>query len=223
MSPRKLRDYGPRQFPDTLGLAGWEFARALDDGLIPAAGPNGRWPAEVVDQARTRLPEIKDKVGDVPDLGAWRAAEILAFRLTVDVDPDTVVELARLGHLAEAGDYKDHQLYSGRDIAAFRNLEVLAAAARTGRQRNRAAVAHYLKIRACDVEHLVASGWLKPIVWVRSWQRKRDTPEVPLFRTGDLDILLEHPAIDWPAVRATPRGRPSPLANLPRPRRHRRR
>jgi hypothetical protein len=39
---------------------------------------------------------------------------------------------------------------------------------------------------------------------------------MPLFRTGDLDILLTHPAIDWPQVRATPRGRRSPLAALSR-------
>ncbi|MGW7603159.1 hypothetical protein [Streptomyces antimycoticus] len=46
------------------------------------------------------------------------------------------------------------------------------------------------------------------------WQRRRDVPAVPLFRRGDLDVLLHHPAIDWTAVRATPRGRPSPLARL---------
>lgn len=219
MSTRPLRDYGPRQFPDALGLAGWEFARALTDGLIPGPNTNGRWPAAVLEDARTRLDDIRAKVGDVPDLGASRAAEILTERLAVDVDPDTIIELARLGHLHEAGDYKGHQLYSGRDIAAFRDRTVLAAAEHTGRQRDRAAVARYLKVRASDVEHLIDSNWLQPITWVHSsWQRRREAPAVPLFRTGDLDVLLEHPEIDWPAVRSTPRGRPSPLAKLPRAR-----
>lgn len=216
MSPR---DYGPRQFPDALGLTGWEFARALDDGLIPPANPNGRWPAAVLEDARTRIDEIRAKIGDVPDYGASRASDFLAMRLGVDVDPETVVELARLGHIKEAGDYKGHQLYSGRDIAAFRDREALAAAERTGRQRDRAAVAAYLQIRRADVEHLIDSKWLVPITWVHSgWQRRRDCPAVPLFRTGDLDVLLAHPAIDWDEVRATPRGRPSPLAKLPRAR-----
>jgi hypothetical protein len=219
MSPRTLRDYGPRQFPDTIGLTGWEFARALTDGLIPPPGPNRRWPADVVEDARARIDEIRAKVGDVPDYGACRAAEVLAERLSADVDPDTVVELARHGHIRDAGDYKGNQLYSGRDIAAFRDREVLADAARTGRQRNRAEVAAYLKVRPADVEHLIASKWLQPIVRVHSgWQRRREAPAVPLFRTGDLDILLTHPAIDWDQVRATPRGRPSALAKLPRAR-----
>jgi hypothetical protein len=219
---RKPRDYGPRQFPDAIGLTGWEFARALDDGIIPHAGANGRWPADVVDDARERITEIRNKIGDVPDLGASRAAEVIADRLGTDVDPDTIVELARRGHLHPAGDYKGHQLYSGRDIAAFRDRQVLDTAARTGRQHDRTAAAAYLNIRPADLEHLISSQWLTPITWVHSgWQRRRDVPAVPLFRTGDLDVLLAHPAIDWDEVRATPRGRPSSLAKLPRARRRR--
>lgn len=223
MTPRTLRDYGPRQFPDRLGLAMWEFERARADGLIPPPGPTGRWPSAVVDDVHTQLDEIRAKVGDLPDLGATRAAAELAFRLTVDVDPDTIVELARLGHITEAGYYKEWPLYCGRSIAAFRNLEVLTAAAKTGRQRDRAAAAAYLEIRLSDLEHLIRSQWLKPIRWVHSgWQRRRDSPAVPLFRTGDLDGLLGHPAIDWAAVRATPPGRPSPLAQLQQPRKRQR-
>ncbi|MEU6236680.1 hypothetical protein [Kitasatospora sp. NPDC047058] len=37
---------------------------------------------------------------------------------------------------------------------------------------------------------------------------------MPLFRRGNLDVLLAHPGIDWEAVRATARGQPSPLARL---------
>ncbi|MGO4636102.1 hypothetical protein AB4225_35065 [Streptomyces sp. 2RAF24] len=43
----------------------------------------------------------------------------------------------------------------------------------------------------------------------RSW-----APSVPLYRLGDLDVLLAHPAIDWQEIRATPKGRPSALARL---------
>lgn len=222
MSPRSRRDYGPRQFPDALGLAQWEFQRALDDGLICPAGPDGRWPASVVDDARARLAEIREKVGDVADVGAVRAAEILAERLGVEADPDAVAELARTGRIRQAGDYKGNALYSGRDLAAFRDRDAYAAACRTGRQMDRTAVAAYLEVRPSDVEHLIRSQWLVPVRWVHSgWQRRRESPEVPLFRAGDLDVLLAHPGIDWPQVRATPRGRPSPLARLPRPARRR--
>lgn len=213
---RTLRDYGPRQFPTTLGLTSWEFARALDEGIIPPPRPDGRWPATVVDDARARLPEIRAKVGDLPDLGAVRAAEALAERLTVDVDPDTITELARRGHIREAGDYKGHTLYSGRDLAAFTDQTTLAEAAHTGRQQDRTSATAYLEVRPTDLEHLIRAGLLKACTRVHSgWQRRREAPAVPLFRTGDLDTLLTHPAIDWPAVRATPPGRRSPLAKLP--------
>jgi hypothetical protein len=44
---------------------------------------------------------------------------------------------------------------------------------------------------------------------------RREAPIVSLYRTGDLDALLADPAIDWGAVRSTPKGRRSPLASLP--------
>jgi hypothetical protein len=212
VSPRKLRDYGPRQFPDALGLAGWEFARALDDGLIPPAGPGGRWPAEVVDAARAQLAEIRAKVGDLADVGAWQAAEALAERLGVEVDRDAVVELARAGVIARAGSYKGHPLYCGRSIAAFRDVEAFKAAAVAGRRQNSEQAAGYLQIRRVDFDHLVRAERIKSCGWYwGQWSSK-----VLLFRTGDLDALLADPAYDWPAVRATPRGRPSPLAALTR-------
>jgi hypothetical protein len=39
---------------------------------------------------------------------------------------------------------------------------------------------------------------------------------VPLYRTGDLEALREHPGIDWEAVRAVRPGEPSPLRGLAR-------
>jgi len=216
MTAGRGRTYGPRQFPDSLGLSGWEFARALADGLIPPAGPDGRWPAEVVEDARGRLDEIRARIGDVPDLGASRAAEVLAQRLGVDVDPDAVVELARAGLIERAGSYKGHRLYSGRSVAAFRDRDAFTAAARTGWQRTRDEAAAYLRVRPVDVGHLVRAGRLRPVARVHSgWQRRREAPAVQLFRTGDLDELLADPTIDWAAVRATPPGRRSPLADLP--------
>ncbi|MEV6758207.1 hypothetical protein [Streptomyces sp. NPDC051214] len=43
---------------------------------------------------------------------------------------------------------------------------------------------------------------------------RRAAPTVPLFRGGDLELLLVHPAINFEQAKATPKGRPSLLAKL---------
>lgn len=213
---RRARTYGPVQVPKALGLARWEWQRAVDDGLIPEpAVPAGegcaRWTQDQLDALLEQRDTIKNKIGDVGDLGAWSAAEVLADRLGVDADPDAVVELARAGLIERAGFYKHHRLYSGRSIAAFRDAEAYRAAAVTGAQLNTDAAAKYMKIRRLDFEHLFRAGRIKAVGEYRgqwkSW--------VMLWRRGDLDALLADPAYDWPAIRATPKGRPSVLAKLP--------
>jgi hypothetical protein len=209
---KRPKTFGPVQFPRALGLARWEWERALADGLIPPAGEGGRWPAEQVDAALEQLAEIKAKIGDVCDLGSWQAAEVLAERLGVPVDRDAVLELARAGLIADTGTrYKGHRLYSGRSIAAFRDAEAFRAAAVVGRRLTSEQAADHMGIRRPDFEHLVRAGRVRKVGGYRgqwsSW--------VLLFRVGDLDALLADPAYDWPAIRATPRGRPSVLAKLP--------
>src|ERR1700754_3952833 len=129
MSTRTLSFYGPRQFPDALGFTIWEFERAVRDGLIPPAGPNGRWPAEVVDDAIARCAEFRALVGDVPDCGAVRASEVLAQRLGSSAEPDAVAELARQGRIKIVGEYKENPIYDGRQIAAFDDRDAYITAA----------------------------------------------------------------------------------------------
>lgn len=209
------RTYGPVQVPKTLGLARWEWHRALADGLIPPPGvPAGatgaRWTQAQMDGLLARRDEIKAKVGDVADLGAWQAAEVLAERLGVDVDPDAVVELARTGLIDKAGFYKGHRLYSGRSIAAFRDVAAFTEAAVAGRKLTSEQAAAYLRIRRLDFDRLVRAEWVKPS---GSYQGQWSST-VLVFRTGSLDALAADPRIDLAAVRATPKGRPSPLAAL---------
>jgi hypothetical protein len=213
---RPLQDYGPVQFPDRLGLPLWAFERALRAGLIPAADTaTGRWPASVVDEALARVDEITAAVGTQPDVGAGRAAAALSARFGIDIPPDVLLELDRMGVIPVVGDYKGHDLYCGRALEVFTDRGVLDRALSAGRLLTRDQVSEYLLVRASDVEHLIRSRWLEPVTRVRSgWQRRRSSPAVPLFRAGDLDVLLAHPAIDWDAVRYTPKGRPSPLAAL---------
>jgi hypothetical protein len=210
------KTYGPVQVPKALGLARWEWQRALDDGLIPTpavpAGPGcARWTQDQLDDLLARRDEIKNRIGDVCDLGAWNAAEVLSDRLGVEADPDAVVELARAGLLERAGFYKHHQLYSGRSIAAFRDAEAYREAAKVGCQRNSDQAAAYMEIRRPDFDHLFRAGRIKAVGSYRGQWKST----VLVFRTGDLDALLADEAYDWPAIRATPRGRASALAKLP--------
>ncbi|WP_183091712.1 hypothetical protein [Streptomyces radicis] len=45
------------------------------------------------------MEEIRAEVGELPDLGAVRAADILRERLGIPVTPDAVIELGRVGQL----------------------------------------------------------------------------------------------------------------------------
>ncbi|SFD74522.1 hypothetical protein [Streptomyces aidingensis] len=153
---------------------------------------------------------------DVPNLGAHRAAELLTDRFGINVDPDILIELARTGLIPTAGTYKGHQLYNGQALAAFTDRDALERACDVGRLLTRDQAAAHLRIRTCDIAHLVRSGRLTPATYVCSSQQPRSWgPQVPLYRAGDLEELLAAPGIDWEAVRATPAGRRSPLAALP--------
>jgi hypothetical protein len=210
------KDYGPVQFPALLGLPLWAFERALRDGLIPPTGPSGRWPASVAGEALARLGQIREAVGTQPDVGAGRAAAVLSARFATKVPADVLLELDRMGLIPCTGEYKGYDLYDGRALERFSDRAALDRAQVAGRLLTRDEVAGYLQVRRSDVGHLVAAHWLEPVTWVYSRWRRRDqaAPRVPLFRAGDLDILLAHPAIDWTVVPATPAGRPSPLARL---------
>lgn len=211
-----LKDYGPYQFPERLGLPLWAFERALRDGLIPPADTaTGRWPATAFDAALADLDRIRASVGTQPDVGAGRAADIISARFGTDVPSDALLELDRMGLIPCVGYYKEYPLYDGRALENFTDRAALERAMTDGRLLTRDAAAEYLRVRRSDLEHLIAAQWLEPVTWVYSgWQRHRSCPKVPLFRAADLGILLAHPAIDWDEVRATPAGRPSPLARL---------
>ncbi|WP_435060330.1 hypothetical protein [Streptomyces sp. bgisy060] len=214
----KRSDYGPHQFPDRLGFSLWEFDRALKQGLIPPADINGqRWSAAVVESVAARADEIRAATGNLPDMGATRAAALLEQRFGIPVASEVLIELDRVGLIECVGSYKGHPLYDGHALEHFTDQAALEKARHNGRLLDRTAAAKHLGIRPSDFDHLTKSKWLRPTTYVHSgWQRRRDDPCVPLYRLGDLEILLVHPAIDWDEIRATPKGRPSALAKLPK-------
>ncbi|MEU9797190.1 hypothetical protein AB0E27_42790 [Streptomyces sparsogenes] len=212
-------DYGPQQFPDRLGFALWQFERALAKGLIPPADIGGRrWSAAVVEETAARAKEILAAIGGLPDMGAVRASELLEERFGTPVAPEVLIELDRLGLVKCVGEYKGHPLYDGQALEHFTDQAALEKAKHSGRLLTRTEAAKHLGIRDCDFDHLTKAAWLQPTTRVHSgWQRRRDIPCVALYRLGDLELLLAHPAIDWDEIRATPKGRPSPLARLAPP------
>ena len=210
------RDYGPVQLATYLGLEQWQFSRARGADLIPGPDrPRGRWSAEVADAALARRGQIRAAAGSVPDLGAFRAAEVLSVRLSAVVTGNGVEELARRGLIRVVGHYKNYPLDDGRALEAFTNVAAAIEATWAGHLRTADESAAYLRIRRSDLAHLVRAGLLMPADWGHGPFDWRDTFSVPMYRTGDLDDLAARAEIDWAAVRAVHAGRRSPLAALP--------
>jgi hypothetical protein len=171
--------------------------------------------------------DTRPAAGTIPDLGAVRAAEVLAGRLGIPVSSDGVAELARRGLIPVTGYYKGFALYDGHTLETFTDADAAAEASRAGQLRTADQAAAYLRIRRADLDHLTRAGLLSLGRWAHGPYDRRRTFSVPLYRTADLDGLSASPGVDWDAVRATPKGRRSPLARLPsapgRPARRRRR
>lgn len=217
MPGKPLNSYGPLQLGDRLGLARFQVARARDAGLIPAPDrADGRWSAPIVERLAGRVEEIREAVGSVPDLGASRAAAYLTEKLGDEVTPDAVAELAARGLLTVAGDFRGCPLYDGQALERFTDTAAALAAVEDGELLTAEQAAGRLRVRRSDFDHLVRAGLLIPATLGRSvFQRRREAPNVPLYRAGDLTSLLARDGIDWDAVRSTPKGFQSPLAKLP--------
>ena len=144
------------------------------------------------------------------DLGAWRASDVLAERCGFAVTAAGVEELASRGLIRPAGSYRRCQLYSGEDLAAVDPGAVADAQAR--RDRTAAEAAAYMDIRERDFRLLAKVGLIRPARHVDGqWAR------FPVYACAALDDFLARPDIDWATVRATPRGRRSPLYRLCEP------
>ncbi|GAB3765680.1 hypothetical protein [Microlunatus parietis] len=213
----ELRGYGLVQLARRLGFEQWQVERARELVWIPSPDVDGRrWSAAVVDRLAGQVDEIRAGIGSIPDLGATRAAAVLADRFGIAVTPDAVVELGRRGRLTGAGSYKDARLFSGLGLQYFDDRDALVEAIRVGRCVLADDAARFMEIRRTDFDHLVRARLLVPARWTWSrWQPRRAEPDVALYRVGDLETLLADERIDWAAVRSTPAGRRSPLADLP--------
>ncbi|MGW4954559.1 hypothetical protein [Streptomyces parvulus] len=209
----KVHTYGPRQFPDALGLTEWEFERAQRIGAVPSPDVAGRWSEDALTATAARMSEIREQIGTMPDVGARRAEEHLSQRFGITVVPGTAAELSRRGHLPVRDYYKGHALYCGVTLERFKDRRKVVRASAAGRLYMRDEAARALNLRPTDFAHLVRAGLLAPATTVLSSVPPRVV--VPLYRQADMDRAVRSRRVDWDAVRATPPGRPSPLAKLP--------
>ncbi|MFC1435311.1 hypothetical protein ACEZDB_32195 [Streptacidiphilus sp. N1-3] len=210
---KTLANYGPRQFGERIGFPEWQFERALRLELIPAADTSGRWTAAVFNEVVSRLDSIRTAVGNVSDVGATRAEEHLAQQFGITVNPGTAAELSRRGHLPTRGQYKGHTLYCGLTLEHFTDRRKVTRASAAGHLHTRDEAATILRLRAADFDHLLRAGLLTHSeTTVSTWHKGTI---VRLYRQADLDRVTRSSRIDWDAVRTTPRGRQSPLAQLP--------
>lgn len=209
--------YGPQQLRDLLGLTQWQFDRARQSHTLPPPdAPAGKWTGDVARRLYAARVGLRRHAGSVPDLGAERAADYLTGRLGVDVYPHAVHELAHQGRLLAVDDYKGNPIYCGRTLETWTAVDEIEQANIVGERFTADLAAERLGIRRADFDHLTRLGWITPVAWGRGpYTAKKYRPDVPLYRAGDITDLLNHPDIDWPAVRAVRKGARSPLANLP--------
>nr|WP_052478641.1 3'-5' exonuclease [Kibdelosporangium sp. MJ126-NF4]CEL19672.1 hypothetical protein [Kibdelosporangium sp. MJ126-NF4]CTQ94528.1 hypothetical protein [Kibdelosporangium sp. MJ126-NF4] len=60
----------------------------------------------------------------------------------------------------------------------------------------------------------VEAGWITPKTHHDKEISRYSTVSVPLYRTGDVEALLDLPDVNWHEVRETPKGKRSPLLDL---------
>lgn len=218
---RQRAAYTSAQLANAMGWTMLQFVDACGLLLLPEPDVSRpqrlgwRWSPAVVRGLVERRDALTADLG-MGALGAYRLAEEMAERLGVDVDADAIVELSRLGHIPRAGEYRGRELYAVWAATRFTDRPALEQAMVSGRLRTTDGAARVLDVRRADVDHLVRLRWLRPARMADNpvQSRSRGQATVPLFRHGDLAALLAYEGIDWTAVRATPRGRPSPLARL---------
>lgn len=121
---RVLKDYGPKQAPEYLGLAGWQFEDARRRGLIaPPDCARGRYSAALIEDVAARLEEIRAVVGDSPPVGANKAADRIAARLDLSIGREEVEALVQRGLLAKVGEWNGWPTYDPRDLDAVADRE----------------------------------------------------------------------------------------------------
>lgn len=176
-------------------------------GVLTACGEYEGWPlydprhldqldlavvGAVVDERSTWMATSLSRDEVLARLG-WRWREFEAVAEQRDLRPGRLGRYAAADVDALAGDVE-----LGARVAADREIGPDQAAARLG-------------IRRLDWDYAVAAGWISATQVLTVQRGRYRQADVPLYRTGDVDLLLTLPGVDWQQVREVRKGQPSPL------------
>ncbi|MFJ6940926.1 hypothetical protein [Streptomyces sp. NPDC101132] len=223
----KRAEYDEGQAAGRLRVRRPEFRWAVHTGAVPAgdvrAGVWSRAAVEAMDAGAIRagLPCVLSGRGAADRLAAALGtpnpapgqgpAQVTVFAVREMVTAGLLTDLS--GDPAQPALHPDQvaALAARPDLAAL-----LAEAVPLGPDQ----AAARLGVRRSTWDHVVRLGWVRHAqeVKVRFGAARGGTVSIPLYRAGDIDRLpADHPEVDWPALRAAPKGRRSPLAALPTP------
>lgn len=105
--------------------------------------------------------------------------------------------------------------YARADIDTLAGDEALAEQVRLDRLVTAdQAAAGLLDCARRHFDIAVEAGWVAPKRHHDKVVGRYRTVSVPLYRTGDVEALLDLPDVDWEAVRACPKGERSPLLEI---------
>jgi hypothetical protein len=195
-----------------LDVQKWDVEALVSGGLLTVAGWYKEWP--LWDRRALDAVDVDIVAAMVAERQAWMASSVsrwdapgyLGWRRDefTRIAKQRGLELGRLGR------------YARQDLDALAGDEDLAEQVRQDRLLIASQAAEHLEMRPTDFRYLVAADLAVPANhnWVKV-SRYREV-SVPLYRTGDLEALLDHPDIDWEAVREVRPGAPSPLRHLAR-------
>ncbi|GAA2798669.1 3'-5' exonuclease [Saccharopolyspora taberi] len=113
------RDFGPIQLARHLGLQDWQFRKALERGLLPAADREGRWSTAAAEAAAGKVAEIVEAFGDRRPIGANKSAAWLAQRTGHEVLPADIDVLVDRGVLAAVDEFEGWPVYDIRHLDAL--------------------------------------------------------------------------------------------------------
>jgi hypothetical protein len=197
-----------------LGVDRHDVEALAERELLRVVGWYKEWP--LYDPRQLDALDVDLLAPVVADRVAWlaaslrrpAAAEQLGWRLDAldEVVREGGIEPGRFGRLARV------------DVEALAADEELDERLRAARLLGPDQSAERLEVRRTDFDYCVAAGWIEPQTYVSSRVGRQRWVDVPLFRAGDVDRLLQLPGVDWEAVRAVRPGEPSPLrqhARLP--------
>ncbi|MER5424379.1 3'-5' exonuclease [Streptosporangium roseum] len=190
--------------PDIIALA--------ERGLTSVVGHYKDWPLYDVAALRAlagddeRLAVLADLVAartawlagsltprEAADFLRWRESDLVRIAVERGIAP------GRFGRYARA------------DIAALSGEEEVMEQVRREQLLGPEQAAEHLEIRRTDFDYVTAAGWVSPVRHATREVGRYKSVEVPLFRVGDLEDVVQLPGVDWEAVRAVKPGEVSPL------------